>query len=117
MKPDLEAFVLTLENSLLDERMRKSGQLAELLADDFVEIGSSGDTYTKQQVIAALNTEAPRNIKASEFRARELFPGNVLVSYRARQDNVQTLRTSLWQLRAARWQLVFHQGTIVLGSI
>jgi glyoxylase I family protein len=116
MKPDLEAFVVNLENSLLDESVRKSDQLSELLADDFVEIGSSGATYTKQQVIAALKTEAPREIIATEFKARELFPGNVLVSYRARQDNVPTLRTSLWQQRAGRWQLVFHQGTIAPAS-
>jgi len=113
MKPDLEAYVVNLENSLLDESVRKSDQLSELLSDDFVEIGSSGETYSKQQVVAAVKGEAPRNIKASEFKARELFPGNVLVSYRARQDNVHTLRTSLWQQRGGRWQLVFHQGTIV----
>ncbi len=120
MKPDIEAFVVNLENSLLDvldDRVRKSDQLNELLADDYVEIGSSGETYSKQHVIAALSMEAPRDIKASEFKARELFPGNVLVSYRARQDNINTLRTSLWQLRAGRWQLVFHQGTIVPAAI
>jgi hypothetical protein len=113
MKPDVEAYLISLETSLLDESVRKSERIIELLADDYVEFGSSGTAYTKDQVIAALKDEPPRNIKASEFKAREFIPGNVLVSYLATQDGKHTLRSSLWQHRAGKWQLVFHQGTVV----
>ncbi|HEY7986937.1 MAG TPA: DUF4440 domain-containing protein [Methylophilaceae bacterium] len=113
MKPDVEAHLINLENSLLHESVRKSNQLEELLADDYVEIGSSGRSYTKDQVMALLWDEPRRNIQASDFKAHEFAPGNVLISYRTIQDDVHSLRTSLWQLRGDRWQLAFHQGTIV----
>ncbi len=112
IKLDVEAHLIDLENSLLDTGVRKSGQINELLADDYMEFGSSGATYTKQQVLAALKNEPPRDFRASEFKAREFIPGNVLVSYRAAHDNIRTLRTSLWQQRGGRWQLVFHQGVV-----
>lgn len=34
-------------------------RLAELLADDFVEFGSSGRVYTKDDLVAVLQAEAP----------------------------------------------------------
>jgi hypothetical protein len=63
--------------------------------------------------MALLWDEPRRNIQASDFKAHEFAPGNVLISYRTIQDDVHSLRTSLWQLRGDRWQLAFHQGTIV----
>jgi hypothetical protein len=113
MKTDVESYLISLETSLLDGNMRRSNRLNELLADDFVEFGSSGETYSKEHLIALLNIEPPRDIKAYEFTVREFIPGNALIGYRASEGDTHTLRSSLWQLRGGRWQLVFHQGTVV----
>jgi glyoxylase I family protein len=49
-----------------------------------------------------------------DFRSKRLAPGVALVTYSIRREDsqpVHTLRSSIWQLRDGRWQLVFHQGT------
>jgi hypothetical protein len=114
MDPDVEAYLLGLEASLLDPAVRNSARIAELLDDDYVEFGSSGMMYSKQQVIAAIRLETPRDIVAHDFRVRTLAPGTVLVTYRASQQSgveIDTLRSSVWQQRNGEWKLVFHQGT------
>lgn len=114
MNPDVEAYLLGLEASLLDPAVRNSDLVADLLDDDYVEFGSSGWTYSKQQVIDALRQEPPRDILAHDFKVRMLAPGTVLVTYRASQQagvEINTLRSSVWQQRNGEWKLVFHQGT------
>jgi glyoxylase I family protein len=113
MNPEVEAYLVDLEASLLDASVRDSGRVEELLAEDFVEFGSSGNTYTKIEVISALSQEPARNITARDFKVKQLLPGNALVTYRTYQQEISTLRSSVWQLRAGKWQLVFHQGTII----
>jgi len=52
---DLHQLIYNLELSLLDSSVRTSAQkLNLLLADDFMEIRSSGKFYNKTDVMAAL---------------------------------------------------------------
>ena len=118
MEASLEEVLRTLEERLLCSDIRQSAaDLDALLADDFLEFGSSGRVYNKQQVIAALQQETPTAISLTDFRARRLAPEIVLVTYRAiRSGSTETpaaysLRSSLWQVIDGRWQLIFHQGT------
>jgi hypothetical protein len=53
----LEAELKGLEESLLDPDIRKSTQLVELLADEFIEFGSSGRVYTRDDLVAVLHVE------------------------------------------------------------
>ena len=55
----LEAELKGLEESLLDPDIRKSTQLVELLADEFIEFGSSGRVYTRDDLVAVLQAESP----------------------------------------------------------
>ena len=112
--------VRILEERLLDSSVRASSeQLNQLLADDFLEIGSSGFQYDKAEVIEALTSGSgtPPEFAISQFQARSLSPQLVLVTYRAAKrtgssEQVQySLRSSLWAQRSGRWQLIFHQGT------
>ncbi len=101
-----------LETRLLDPKVRQSPNLLEqLLAADFVEIGSSGRIYDKSMVIQALQQDpgfdGPRTI--SDFSARLLAHAIVLVTYRIRETG--TLRSSIWRQDGERWSMVFHQGT------
>ena len=111
----LPVYLRDLEESLLLASVRKSERVAQLLAEDFVEFGSSGRIFTKQKIIASLRAEPPASVTATEFRVVLLAPGTALVTYRAHRHTappVYTLRSSLWQLQQGQWQMVFHQGTI-----
>jgi len=103
-----------LEQQLLEPEARKSDTVLTLLADEFMEFGSSGRQYTKAEIVAVLHAEEPVEITASHFEVKLLSTEIALVTYRAqRQGNppVNTLRSSIWQRRDDHWQIVFHQGT------
>jgi hypothetical protein len=110
----IERQLQELELCLLQPSVRKSQQVRELLAEGFVEFGSSGRTFTKEQIIADLRAEATTNCTAAEFKVQLLAPHVALVTYHAHRHTeppVHTLRCSVWVHRQGRWQMVFHQGT------
>ena len=87
-----------LEESLLDPAVRTSGaDVADLLADEFIEFGSSGRVFGKQQIVEALRSEPPVQRSLSNFGVRSLVPGVVLVTYRVSRRDLdgQTATTSL----------------------
>jgi hypothetical protein len=104
-----------LEESLLQSTVRKSELVSQLLSDEFIEVGSSGHTYTKEQIMTALQAESPDKYTATAFNVKLLAPQTALVIYRACRHSeppVFSVRSSIWQLRDGQWKLVFHQGTI-----
>ena len=121
MNPDfsVEQHLRELEERLLQTEVRRSADdVAALLADDFIEFGSSGRVFDKQQIID--NLQAERRIRRSlvDFKTLPLAPGLVLATYRAiRQGGpgeppIYSLRSSIWKLIDDRWRMVFHQGTL-----
>ncbi|MGV8934881.1 MAG: DUF4440 domain-containing protein [Gallionellaceae bacterium] len=103
-----------LELSLLQASVRSSARVAELLAEDFVEFGSSGKIYNKAQSIALLQAEKSYEFTVSQFSVKLLAPDFALLTYRAHRHSepaLNTLRSSIWVQRQGRWQIVFHQGT------
>jgi len=118
-----EIILRQLEERLLQPEVRRSAQdVAELLADEFIEFGSSGRQFTKPQIIESLQQELPTRLALREFRARPLAPGVVLVTYRAVRQSVSeeqvmySLRSSIWRRSEGRWQMIFHQGTPSQGG-
>ena len=121
--PPAEATLLRrLEEQLLKPEVRHSpDQVGDLLSDDFVEFGSSGGVFNKQQTIEALKQEGPPDptirLSLVDFIARRLASDVILVTYRIIQDcgpgtrQESRLRSSIWKLIEGRWQMVFHQGT------
>ena len=105
----LEELLLAAGNELSEKR------LAELFADDFLEIGSSGRRYNKHQAIERMKQPGRPASQLTEFEARYIAPNLALVTYRvhrrAEGKVVLSLRSSLWKLAGGRWQVVFHQGT------
>ena len=113
---ELVAQLRSFEESLLTPGGRQSNDSADLLAEDFTEFGSSGRVFTKEQIISSLRVESYIAITASHFQVRILTPAVALVTYRATrhsQPESVTLRSSLWHCVAGRWQMLFHQGTIL----
>lgn len=115
---DLAHLLRSLEEDLLRPEVRHSvSALMELLAEDFVEIGSSGDVYDRGRIIAELADEQAVKITLSDFGLRQLADDVALVTYRAtihhedRPGPGESWRSSLWVFREGRWRMVFHQGT------
>lgn len=119
-----KAAVGRLELRLLDADVRASQEeLNELLADAFIEFGSSGAVWTKAQIIAGLLGERASGAavarRADGLQVKLLAEGVALVTYRAtrrhRDDasEVHSLRSSLWKHDGRRWRMIFHQGTRV----
>jgi len=101
-----------LEEELLLPEVRKSAtRVAALLAEEFVEIGSSGRIYDKQRIIDQLQQEQWTGPlpTISDFSARQLAPDLVLAIYRIVESN--TVRSSIWKMTSIGWQMVFHQGS------
>jgi len=107
---------------LLDTEIRLSaGKVSTLLADEFVEFGSSGHIYDKSATIKALAQEAfePTAKRIiDDFRVRLISQAVALVTYRATRSVANervtySLRSSIWKITDGRWQMIFHQGTPV----
>lgn len=117
-------FFRSLEGALHRPDVRRSSQAVEaLLADNFVEFGSSGGIYDKATVVEALARE-PQGASSPlpdvlDFAVQVLGPDAVLVTYRSIRHAVgQTpartvLRSSVWTQIGGNWQMLFHQGTVV----
>ncbi|OGS00873.1 MAG: hypothetical protein A3G41_00670 [Elusimicrobia bacterium RIFCSPLOWO2_12_FULL_59_9] len=105
-----------LEKRLLDPEFRKSAaEVADLLADDFVEFASSGRVYAKAQILDALRTASPSRFSLRDFKAVLLATGVAMTTFRLiRHDRppAHSLRSSIWRLADGRWQMAFHQGTL-----
>lgn len=108
-----------LEISLHRREVRASREKLEaLLADDFIEFGSSGGVHDKARIIEALVHEGPDAWSppaVGDFTVHLLSSGVALATYRAirRRSGIMTdtLRSSVWRLEGDGWRMVFHQGT------
>ena len=103
-------FFRDLEERLLRAEVRRSpDEAGKLLASDFIEFGSSGAVYRRQQILDALAKESPMELSATDFSVRVLCDEVVLVTYRsARNDPASgqewhSLRSSIWKFVGGRW--------------
>ena len=112
-----EDHLLRLEQKLLDPLFRKQAQeVAALLTDEFREFGSSGQIFTKAEIVAILLKEAGVQLSLTDFRAVAVAPGVMLATYRAERNTAQgeavrSLRSSVWVHEEGTWKMAFHQGT------
>jgi len=115
------ALIRTCELELLDPIVRRSAaRLNELIAEDFFEIGRSGRTYTKKDALDLLPTIENPHYALHDLHVRVVALDTILVTFRLEEQHaggshpVTSMRSSLWQKRHERWQIVFHQGTPLL---
>lgn len=121
-KADYDLF-LDLETRLHRKEIRNSkDKVAELLADDFIEFGSSGLKYDKTFTLESLaEEEVDLVISVEDFEARYLAEDVVLVTYKTSKldpesgTKFRSLRSSIWKLADGKWVMVFHQGTKILN--
>ena len=105
------------EEKFFQVSVRKNAEaVSAMLADGFQEFGSSGRVYSKDQVIAALQSEHSLQITMEKFQARLLTDEVALITYRSRRrdqvgSTTESLRSSIWIFQSGEWRMVFHQGT------
>ena len=91
--------------------------LLNMTADDFWEIGASGQAYNREFVIETLleryQTPEPDDWSCSDFTLRQIAQDLYQLNYILMQPGRQTRRTTLWRQTGDAWQIVFHQGTVI----
>jgi hypothetical protein len=115
---DIARQLRSAEESLLDPAVRRDRTMvAELLADDFIEFGSSGRIWTRDEILDLLAGEIPAPIHMTDFECTLLAGDVAMVTYRASRTDARTgihissLRSSIWTKKPGGWRLRFHQGT------
>lgn len=115
----LTQTLLDLETRLMDPEVRRNGQAADMIADDFVEFGGNGRTYNKSDALAMMRHHAPRIFALEEFNVREIAPQIALVTYQVQSQSIDggpgrlSVRSSIWVQREGKWQVTFHQATML----
>ena len=115
----IEQQIKVLEEKLLHTDARSNPQiLNELLAEEFEEIGASGNIISKEEVIDWLvNKEHNICWSLENFRTRQIADNIILATYQATKENVNpsksrtSMRSSIWKHDGHSWKIVFHQGT------
>jgi hypothetical protein len=120
MEEGLQKIIYDLETSLLKPEIRSSARDLDLLiADDFMEFGSSGKVYDKKNILERL----PKDIEissvqfiVSDFKIKELSENVILATFKTDKispdgDHVTALRASIWKNINGNWQMIYHQGT------
>lgn len=102
--------VITREQALLTDALRADApSAAELLHPAFTEIGASGRSYDRDEILSALAPLA--DVQAEEFLADEIAPGAILLRYVTTGPDGTVRRSSVWVKERGRWLLRHHQGT------
>lgn len=120
---DLIDEIRALEEALHRPEVRRCRQAVDaLLAEGFVEFGSSGTVYHRTETIELLLEEDDDDdsaLWAGDYALRPLAADAVLLTYRTRRTDGDgserhVLRSSIWKHDGQRWQMLFHQGTITI---
>ena len=109
----------SLEESLHQSDVRTDrDSLDHVLHSEFLEIGRSGRTYNKREVIESLLADRSESlIWSGDYALRQIAPDTVLLTYQSARTidsghrEAYTLRASLWVRSQDGWKLFFHQGT------
>ena len=108
--------IIKQEIQLLD-KVDALDVLAELIDNEFIEIGSSAAVYDKAEVIRWLASDDQSEHSGTSFKAYPLAENIILLTYisiiknTSVVDSKQAIRSSIWRLSDGQWRMVFHQGT------
>ncbi|MFA5876916.1 MAG: DUF4440 domain-containing protein [Candidatus Paceibacterota bacterium] len=115
---DLTKTIYELELSLLKPEVRSSREaLDKLLADDFIELGNSGNKYMKADILERLpNTLEKIQYVVSDFAIDTPSDNIVVATFKTERttdgkEKVISLRSSHWRNNDGGWQMFFHHAT------
>ena len=111
-------IIKELELSLLKPEVRSSKEaLDKLLADDFTEFGTSGNKYTKADILERLpNTLERVEYTVSDFSVETPSEDVAIATFKTERttdgkDRVISQRSSHWRKIDSGWQMFFHEAT------
>ncbi|THJ65474.1 nuclear transport factor 2 family protein [Arthrobacter echini] len=106
------------EEELLTSAVRHDPtRVEELLHPDFVEIGRSGNRWTRSEIVAALADEAEHDVPvADEWTFYPLGQDLALVTYLIREAGRESRHSSIWAEGERGPVMRFHQGTTIATS-
>lgn len=112
-----------LEFSLLKPEVRASREaLDTLLADDFVEFGSSGNKYTKQDILERLPSNTDKvEYKVTDFAVETPSEELAIAKFTTERTTngtelIVSKRSSHWRKNGDLWQMFFHEATPIQTS-
>ena len=117
MDKKISDIILKNEESLLTTPTRYSyDHLNKLLDDDFIEFGSSGNIYRKQDILARLPQENNFTFTMENILIKQIDEYIFLLTYKVKKMQgdgqvLASLRSSLWKKFNMEFKLLFHQGT------
>lgn len=109
-----------LELSLLKPEVRSLREVLDnLLTDDFVEFGSSGEKYTKADILERL----PKTIEKVDYKVTDFDVVNpsddiAIATYKTEKiidgkDKVVSDRSSHWRKTDKGWRMFFHDASLI----
>jgi len=115
---------LEIELHQFDVRSNHS-RLNQLIHSSFIEIGYSGNIYSKEDIIGSLLNEGEptHTVWSQDYQFLELSKDMVQVMYKEARMDAQgilsrhAIRTSIWQKELGSWQVRFHQATPVTSFV
>lgn len=116
-KDIISKTIYNLEKQLLQPEIRSNRtELDYLISNDFIEYGASGRIYNKKDIINQLVESDKESFFIYDFTIRMLGEEYVQSMYRIKMvasdgEFRYSLRSSIWENKKNRWQIVFHQGT------
>lgn len=115
---NIQKIIYELELSLLRPEVRSSAdKLNGLLADDFMEFGSSCLVYNKQNILERLSANTNKvTYTVDNFETKVLSDNIMLATFKTDRiindkDKVVSMRSSLRRKENGTWKMFFHQGT------
>jgi ribonuclease HI len=109
---DLQMVRAFEEELLMPAARRNPARVRALLHPDFVEIGRSGERWSREEIIAALASEDERTeTDTDEWAILDLAPDVALLTYVIRRSSQQSRHSSVWTTKDGHPRMLFHQGT------
>lgn len=108
--------IIRQEIQLLD-KVDALDVLADLIDNEFIEIGSSTVIYDKTEVIRWLGSDDQSERIGTSFKAHRLAENIILLTYISSikdtplVESKRAMRSSIWRLTDGQWRMVFHQAT------
>ncbi len=119
-KSSISKIIKNFEIELLDPKVRKNKKrLNDLLSDDFLEYASTGEIFTKKDILLNLPKETKRTFNISNLKVKDISENIFLVTYKIKKfdidKNIKTLsiRSSIWKKDNNQFKMVFHQGSLI----
>jgi hypothetical protein len=83
---------------------------------------ANGRILNKADALALMKRHVVRAVAIEDFLARELAPNVVIATCRVHSQGMNgtpgkaSVRSSIWVHHNGRWQVTFHQATMVVGA-